>query len=422
MIREIRPAGPLRAVVQVPGSKSITNRALICAALAEGDSRLLNASDSDDSALLANALNQLGVLARKVPEGINVQGTGGRLFAPKFPIPVGNAGTTLRFLLSLAALAEGTTVLEGSPRMAERPNEGLIEALRNQGIAVRHEKGDIRFAVRGGALPGGDVAVHSDQSSQFMSSLLLVAPYAARMMTLRAEGEMASEPYLDLTLDVMQAFGAEVTAGGRGVFRVSNARRYRPGEFSVESDASGASYPLAAAAIAGGEVFVPGLREGSRQGDAVFAQILRSMGCGVDWREDGLLCAQGDELRGVEIDMHATPDIVPTVVAVALFAAGPTRVVNVAHLRFKESNRAEGLAEELGKLGAQVTVRDDAIEVVPAPLHGAQLDSRDDHRLAMCFALIGLRVPGVRIENPDCVRKSFPRFWEVFDHLYTHHP
>jgi 3-phosphoshikimate 1-carboxyvinyltransferase len=417
MTREIQTSGPLHATVHVPGSKSITNRALICASLAAGASRIEGASDSDDTALMVNGLNQLGVLVRKSGNDLVVEGKGGSLYAPKFPIPVGNAGTTLRFLLSLASLARGTTVLEGNERMGERPNDDLLAALRVQGIAVRHQEGSSRFEVTGGALAGGFLEIRSGASSQFLSSLLLVAPYARQAMTVAGTGGLASPMYLGLTLDVARHFGAGIEQPGPAEFKVDNTRHYAPADLAVETDASGASYPLAAAAIAGGEVFVPGVREESRQGDSAFGQILRAMGCAVTARNNGL-SVRGGTLHGITRDMNGTPDLVPTLAAVALFADGATTMTNIAQVRHKESNRLEGLAEELRRLGADVRVNGDGMEIHPAPLHGAVLDPHDDHRLAMAFALIGLRVPGVSIENPDCVRKSFPGFWNEFERMY----
>jgi 3-phosphoshikimate 1-carboxyvinyltransferase len=367
--------------------------------------------------LCANGLNQLGVLVRRTPNALVIHGTGGRLFAPKFPIPVGNAGTTLRFLLSLAALAGGTTVLEGGSRMAERPNDGLVEALRALGVVVRHREGTSRFEVDGGTLRGGRVDVRSAQSSQFLSSILLVAPYAQEGMEVTATGGLASASYAGLTLDVMRHFGVVVRQSAGVTFAVSGGARYQPCEFRVEADASSASYAFGAAAIAGGEVVVPGMSEESRQGDAGFAPLLRAMGCTVETTGTGMRVERSGSLRGVSVDMNAMPDLVPTLAAVALFADSPTHIRNVAHLRYKESDRVEGLAEELRRLGADVVADDDTIEIRPAPLHGALLDSRDDHRLAMSFALIGLRVPGVKIENPDCVGKSFPGFWSEFERM-----
>ncbi|MBI5471289.1 MAG: 3-phosphoshikimate 1-carboxyvinyltransferase [Ignavibacteriae bacterium] len=419
MVKEITPIShPVRLAVCVPGSKSITNRALICASLAKGESVIRNASDSTDTAMMANGLNQLGVLVRKRDDALIVDGTGGKLYAPKFPIPVGNAGTTLRFMLSLAALATGKTVFDGSDRMAERPIAELLDALNQCG--VRASAGGVlpRYVVEGGSLRGGAVQVKAERSSQFLSSLLMVAPYALSDSEITLDGEVASAPYVDLTLAVMRAFGVEVKNADRR-FQVEAKRNYHPAEFFVEPDASGASYFLGAAAILGGEVLVREMRLNSLQGDAKFASVLQRMGCVVQETNDGVMLRRDGALRGIDADMNSMPDVVPTLAVVALFAESPTRIRNVAHLRHKESDRLEALHTELSKLGAQVVLVDDGLEIVPAPLHAAQLDTNDDHRLAMSFALAGLKAPGVRIENPDCVRKSFPKFWSEWEKLYA---
>jgi 3-phosphoshikimate 1-carboxyvinyltransferase len=414
--REIPTSGPLRGTMRVPGSKSIANRALVCAALAKGESILENLSDSDDTLLLVNALDQLGVSVRRDGLRASVFGTAGRLFAPKVPIPVGNAGTTLRFLLSLAALAEGRTVFEASDRMAERPNQDLLDALRAQGIEVR-QLGS-RFFVNGGALAGGSVEVKSTASSQFLSSILLVSPYARESVVIRGTSGLTSAPYVGLTIDVMEHFGARVTATGDAEFSVAHGL-YSPSTFAVETDASGASYPMGAAAITSGEVFVPGISERSRQSDAGFAGVLRRMGCDVVDGDGGLRITRRASLSGIDVDMNSMPDVVPTLVAVALFAEGPTRIRNIGHLRFKESDRLDGLAGALQGVGADVRVIDDGLLVTPGPIRGGILESHDDHRLAMSFALIGLRVPGITITNPECVKKSYPAFWTELDSLIT---
>jgi 3-phosphoshikimate 1-carboxyvinyltransferase len=389
---------------------------MICAALAQGVSLIENASDSEDSALMANGLNQLGVLVRRDGTRWYVHGTGGSLYAPKFPIPVGNAGTTLRFLLSLAALAHGTVVFEGNPRMAERPNEELINSLRQAGVKASQTPGAAQYEVVGGGVDGCRIVVQQDRSSQFLSSLLLVAPYARGDITIEVRGSAISQSYVQMTLAVMGLFG--VTPELRdGIYTIRAPQCYHPSQYSVEADASSASYGLASAAIAGGEVMVEGIRQNSIQGDARFAEILMAMGCVVQNDESGMRISREGDLLGISADMNAMPDIVPTLAAVALFAAGPSRIRNVAHLRFKESDRLEALGSELRKLGANIEIHNDGIEIIPAPLHGTLLDTHEDHRLAMSFALIGLRVPGVRIENPDCVRKSFPEFWKEFDRL-----
>lgn len=416
-VREIIPVrGPLHTRITVPGSKSITNRALICAALAKGESVIRNASDSDDTALMVNGLNQFGVLVRKKDEMLIVEGTGGKLYAPKFPIPVGNAGTTLRFLLAVAALAQGTTTFEADPRMAERPNEELLDAL-NQ-LNVKAQQSGSRFMVQGGTLRGSVVTLSAPRSSQFVSSLLMIAPYAANDTTIRVE-RTSSSSYVDMTMGVMRWFGVAVRCGENNTFAVGAGGKYAPTEFVVEADATSASYFLAAAAVCGGSVFVDDLKLNSLQGDVKFADILRQMGCTITETSDGVGCANNGVLRGVDVDMNSMPDTVPTLAVVALFANSPTRIANVAHLRHKESDRLAALETELRKLGAHVTATDNALEIIPTQLHGAQFDTYDDHRLAMSFAVIGLRVQGVKIENPACVRKSFPRFWEEFKKCST---
>ncbi len=414
MQQAIEISGPVDATFRVPGSKSITNRALVCSALAEGVSEILNASDSDDSSLMANGLNLLGVLARRRGTAIEVHGTAGNLHAPKFPIPVGNAGTTLRFLLSVASIAYGRTRFEGSGRMAERPMSELLDALRALGVTVTHTAGTASFEVEGGTLSGGSVVLPGGRSSQFISSLLMVAPYAASDVEIRVGGVLTSAPYVDLTMAVMKAFGVDVDSRAGGAFRVRAGQRYRAAEFGVEADASGATYPFAAAAITGGRVRVEGLSLTSLQGDTGFVKVLQEMGCTVE-EEGGAITVRGTRaLRGVDVDMNRMPDAVPALAVTALFAGGATRIRNVSQLRHKESDRIGALASELVRVGGEVRVLEDGLEIRPGQLHGATVDTYDDHRMAMSFALVGLRVPGIIIESPGCVRKSFPGFWEEF--------
>ncbi len=420
MIKEITPISrSVNTRISVPGSKSITNRALVCAALAKGESIIRNASDSTDTAMMANGLNQLGVLVRKQGDTLVVDGTGGKLFAPKFPIPVGNAGTTLRFMLSLGALAAGRTVFEGSDRMAERPIADLIDALRQLGVHASATSIIPRFTVEGASFVGGSVKLKADKSSQFLSSLLMVSPYAQLDVTITVESQLSSQSYVEMTIEVMNAFGVEVRHVSGDSFSVAAKRGYHPAEFAVEPDASGASYFFAAAAVLGGEVLIDGMRLKSLQGDAKFVSVLERMGCSVSEREEGVRLLSNGSLHGIDVDMNSMPDVVPTLAVTALFANSPTRIRNVAHLRHKESDRLEALYTELQKLGTQVSAFDDGLEISPSALRAAQLDTYDDHRLAMSFALVGLKTPGVRIENPDCVKKSFPKFWSEWEKLYS---
>ena len=413
-VRPMQTSSAVRGDVLVPGSKSITNRALICAAIAPGISRIVNFSDSDDTSLLMNALNQMGILVRPEREELVVEGRGGTLSAPKFPIPVGNAGTTLRFLISLAALADGRVVFSGSQRMAERPIRDLLDALGSLGVRASFDERTSLYEVRGGTLAGGSTSVATDKSSQFLSSLLLVAPYAQKPVTIHRTGALRSAPYVSMTLHIMNAFGVS-QPGDVSEHLAVQPGRYVPALYRVEADISGASYFAAAAGATGGEVRFPGLPEDSLQGDRAIFAVLRSMGCDVRQNDHETIVKGTGTLRGVDVDMNAMPDMVPTLAALALFAEGATVIRNVGHLRFKESDRMAALAEELGVLGARVQSDGDAIRIDPAPLQGGVLDSRDDHRLAMAFAIVGLRVPGISIRNPECVKKSFPGFWKQLD-------
>ncbi len=417
--RVIEPVTSLKGIMRVPGSKSIANRALVCAALAEGESIIRNLSDSSDTSMMINGLNQLGVLATSRGDATTVRGTGGRLFAPKYPIPVGNAGTTLRFLISVAARAAGSTVFEGSDRMAQRPIAPLLGALAGLGVLVEFQPQASRYVVHGGNMRGGRTSVSGEKSSQFVSSLLLASPGIQNGLVLEMPGAVASVPYVSMTVRVMQSFGVEVRAHNGG-FEIPPGVRYRPAAYAVEADASSATYPFAAAAICGGPVTVEGLAQDSMQGDAVLLEVLERMGCAVQREGTRTTVSRTKPLRGVDVDMNSMPDAVPALVGAALFAETPTRIRNVAHLRFKESDRLGTLAGELKRLGADVRVLDDGLEVHPAPLHGEQLDPHDDHRLAMVFALIGLRVPGIAVEQPECVQKSYPGFWDELNGLSSH--
>ncbi|HSQ76829.1 MAG TPA: 3-phosphoshikimate 1-carboxyvinyltransferase [Bacteroidota bacterium] len=419
--RVISPVDHLEGLMHVPGSKSISNRALVCAALAGGESVIRNSSDSTDTGMMINGLNQMGVLAVHSGDHLTVHGTGGRLYAPKYPIPVGNAGTTLRFLLSVAARATGTTVFEGSSRMALRPITPLIDALGELGVQVGFQRDTSRYVVTGGTLRGGESRVSGEQSSQFVSSLLLASPGLDRGLLLDVPGSLPSAPYVTMTIRVMSSFGAGVRVR-ESQFEVPAGTGYHAAAYQVEADASSATYPFAAAALCGGPVAVPHLAADSLQGDAGFLDVLARMGCQVHREGERVAVVRREALRGIDVDMNAMPDAVPALVAAALFAESPTRIRNVAHLRFKESDRLGTLAEELAQIGADVRVTEDGLDIHPVPLHGAQLDPHEDHRLAMMFALIGLRVPGIAVETPDCVAKSYPRFWDELARLSTHQP
>jgi 3-phosphoshikimate 1-carboxyvinyltransferase len=419
----IPPRGPLDATVRVPGSKSITNRAALCAALAAGESALEGALDSDDTEAMRVALGALGVAIAVEGDVWRVSGCDGRLAAPAAPLDARASGTTARFLTAAAALADGPVVIDGAPRMRERPIDDLVAALRalGAGVEILGRAGCPPVRVAGGGLAGGRAAIDARRSSQFVTAVLLAAPYARRDVVLEpVEGVVVSRPYVDLTLQVMGAFGAEAgwDAAGRAL-HVAAGRRYRARRYAIEPDASAAAYPFAAAAIAGGTVRVPGVPEGSLQSDFRLLGILERMGCTVERRGDtvALHGPAGGRLRAVDVDMNELPDAVLALAVVALFAEGTTRIRNVANLRIKETDRLAALESELGKLGARAKAGPDWLEITPGPLRGAAIDTYDDHRMAMSFALAGLRVPGVVIRDPGCVAKTWPSYFDALARL-----
>jgi 3-phosphoshikimate 1-carboxyvinyltransferase len=418
----IRPRGPLDATVRVPGSKSVTNRAAVCAALAAGESTLAGALESDDTDAMRIALGALGVPIAVTGDAWRVSGRGGRLAAPAAPLDARASGTTARFLTAAAALAEGPVVIDGAPRMRERPIDDLVDALRALGaeVEILGRGGCPPVRVAGGGFAGGRAAIDARRSSQFVTAVLLAAPYARADVELAPiEGVVVSRPYVDLTLQVMGAFGAEAGwAPGGGTLRVAAGRPYRARRFPIEPDASAAAYPFAAAAIAGGEVRVPGVPPDSLQSDFRLLGILERMGCTVERRGDTVAVrGPAGPLRAVDVDMNDLPDAVLALAVVALFAEGTTRIRNVANLRIKETDRLAALETELRKLGARATAGPDGLEIEPGPLRGAAIDTYDDHRMAMSFALAGLRVPGVVIRDPGCVAKTWPSYFDALARL-----
>ncbi len=412
---EIRPCGPIDARVCPPGSKSITNRALVCAALADGKSVLEGVLDSDDTRVMIEGLRNLGLRPRHAPEARQVvlPGCGGRIPAGEADLYVANSGTTLRFLTAVATLGHGTFRLDGTPRMQQRPVADLLAALGALGADVLDELGTgcppVRIQARG--LPGGRAVVAGNISSQFLSALLMAAPCAQGPVELVVEGELVSKPYVAMTLEVMKAFGVAVAQEGFERFLLDGAQRYAARHYAIEPDASAASYFFAAAAVTGGQATVEGLSRNSLQGDVAFCDCLAQMGCEVCYGEQSIT-VRGGRLRGIEVDMNAISDTVQTLAAVALFAEGPTTVTRVGHIRHKETDRIAALATELRKLGAGVDERPDGLTIRPGALHGAEIDTYDDHRMAMSLALPGLRIPGVVIRDPECTAKTYPGFFD----------
>lgn len=415
-IREISPVRALDADVQVPPSKSFTNRALIVAALAEGTSLLINPSKSDDSRVLVEALRKLRVPINDIDGNLEITGTNGEFEPPTEELFVGNAGTALRFLVTFAGLAKGTTIVTGDEQMKLRPVKDLTEALRSAGIKCASSDGFPPVQVFGGKFNGGRIDVNGSVSSQFVSSLLLTSPYAKHTVTIHVRGQIRSMPYIDMSLYVMRSFGGVIGFIEPSIYQVSNIDRYVGREFTIEGDASSASYFLAAAAITGGKVFINNLSQDSLQGDIKFIGVLTQMGCRIVPHESAIEFL-GGKLRGTDIDMNDMPDCVPSLAVVAAFAEGPTTISNIGHLRYKETNRLSSLAIELSKIGARVELFPEGMTIYPGTLCGATIESYNDHRMVMSFAVAGLRIPGIRIKNPSCVSKSFPGFWNEFAKL-----
>ncbi|MBI5217169.1 MAG: 3-phosphoshikimate 1-carboxyvinyltransferase [Ignavibacteriae bacterium] len=415
--RSIRTIETLDAEVRVPPSKSYTNRALIVASLADGITILSNTSSSDDSKYLVEALKQFGIGITNQDNLIQVEGTSGNLTAPHQEVFVGNAGTAIRFLATFSCLANGEVTLTGDEAMQKRPIKDLLDALTMAGIRSSSNNGCPPVKIQGGNFKGGVISLSANISSQFVSSILLSAPYSKYPVTLNIKNKLSSTPYVDMSLHVMRSFGAEIEViEPYTSYYISNTERYIAEPFHIEADASAVTYFAAAAAITGGKVSVADVSLDSLQGDIRFLSVLKEMGCKIIKREN-VVEIQGNGLRGIEVDMNDIPDCVPTLAVVAAFAEGETTISNVAHLQFKESNRLIALAAQLTKLGAKVKVLEDGLLIRPQPLHGATIETYNDHRIAMSFAIAGLKVPGVEILNPMCVTKSFPNFWDEFKKL-----
>lgn len=420
----VRPGGRAQGTPTLPGSKSLTNRYLTCAALADGVSTLRGVSLSDDVQAMLGGLGQLAIRVdvRADRQELHIAGCHGNVVGDEVEINVGNAGTAMRFLTGLSCLGHGVRRLDGTPRMRQRPIEDLVEALRALGAQIAYDgvEGYPPLKVRASGLTGGEVVLEQPPSSQFISALLMVAPYAARDVLVRIEGALVSRPYVDMTIDVMRSMGAEVVAGDGPAYIVPAWQRYQPGVFVIEPDASAATYVWAAAAITGGCVRVDGLTRASRQGDARFVDVLARMGCDVQEDETSLTVAAPPDgpLRGIAIDLNDMPDTVQTLAVVGLFAAGPTDIHNVANLRVKETDRLAALRSELTRLGARVELRDDGLTVhPPRQITPAQVRTYEDHRMAMSFALAGLVAEGIVIGGAGCVSKSFPDYFRVLHEL-----
>ena len=416
---EIKPVEKIIATVECPSSKSYTNRALLIAALADGASIIRNPLFSDDTKYMHLALEQFGIQVKQEGHTFVILGTGGRLKCPYSEISIGLAGTTMRFLTTFAALSPGTTYLTGEQRMLERPISDLLDALNQMGVNVRSKKnnGCPPLEIPGGGILGGNINLAGNKSSQYLTSILLSAPYFKNDTTINVIGNLTSKSYADITLDIMKDFGVTVKNESYSRFLISAGQTYRATNYAVEADWSSASYFLAAAAITQGEVTLTGLNPDSVQGDAGFLDVLEQMGCIVE-RSPEKIVIKGNPLNGININMNSMPDIVQTLAVTALFAKGETSISGISNLKIKETDRIGALKHELSRLGACVETGNDFLKIRPGIYVPADIETYDDHRMAMSLALAGLKIPGIRIKNPNCVEKSFPDFFDRFKSMY----
>jgi 3-phosphoshikimate 1-carboxyvinyltransferase len=402
--------GPPDATVLIPGSKSVTNRALLLAALADGPSRIVNPLFSDDPYWLMSALVELGFDLDVDEKEVRVEGLEGMIPTRDLDLFVGNAGTVARFLPPALALGKGPYTVDGVPRMRERPVSDLVDGMRQLGAAVDYAGEDGRFPLKvlGGGIGGGSAEISVTRSSQFASGLLMAAPYARTPVTLRVAGR-EEWPYVGITLALMQAFGVDVKVA-RNRFAVEPSI-YTARDYEVEPDASAASYFMAAAAVTGGRVRIPGLGSTSAQGDLRFAEILRKMGCKVELAPDSVEIKGPNRLRGVDVDMNAFSDTMMTLAAIAPFADDPTTIRNVGHTRLQETDRLSAVATELHRLGLTTQQTSTSIRIIPGKVCPALIETYGDHRMAMAFAITGLVAAGIVIRDPGCVTKTFPGFF-----------
>ncbi|OGR12073.1 MAG: 3-phosphoshikimate 1-carboxyvinyltransferase [Desulfobacula sp. GWF2_41_7] len=405
--------------VVIPGSKSISHRMLICASLCPGITMIENLLQSEDITWTMNALSCFGAYIEKIKDG-NFQITGFE-GAPKpcqKEIYLGNSGTSMRLLTGIAALGNTEYILTGDKRMCERPMIELLNALTLLGILAKSEsqKGTPPVHICGGKRQGGGVTIDCSKSSQYLSSLLMIGPFMTDGLEISLDGPAVSSPYIDLTLDIMKKFGVEACRIHSTLYKVPGQQAYCPGQFFVEPDLSNTGYFWAIGAITGKMISVKNISKNSLQGDLKQVKILEQMGCTINIGENEI-GVRGSELIGIDVDMSDTPDAVPAIAVVASFAKGRTRINNIKHLREKECDRIDAISSQLMKMGITVRQGDDFLEITGGRPIGAQIETFNDHRIAMAFSIPGLMIPGVEIENETCVAKSFPNYWEIFETL-----
>lgn len=410
---------PVVGSIRPPGSKSLTNRALILAALARGQTRLTGVLESTDTKVMIESLRRLGLTVEQdaASHAIALTGSGGALAAKGAELWLENSGTSIRFLTAMCCIGEGRFRLDGNARMRQRPIAPLVDALTRAGVDIACELGTdcppVVINARG--LPGGKWSVGGNLSSQYLSALLMTAPCAQSDVELTVTGELVSRPYVDMTIANMRQFGAQVREPQNNVFEIK-AAPYTGSDYDIEPDASAASYFFALAAVTGGDITVEGLTRDALQGDVHFVDALEQMGCRVEYLPRAIRVI-GGPLRGIDINMNAISDTAQTLACVAPFAEGPTRIRDVAHMRLKETDRVSAVVTELRRLGLEVEEHQDGMTIHPGTLKPATVMTYDDHRMAMSFALIGLRHPGVVIDDPECTAKTYPDYFVDLERL-----
>ena len=419
---EVKPLQqPLDIAVAVPGSKSYTNRTLLVAALAEGESLLTGALFSDDTDYMVQSLRKLGVAVVADPAAASfaVKGNGGKIPVDGAELYIGNSGTTSRSIISYVALGDGHFVVDGDePMQKSRPIADLLAALGQLGVDARSrfDNGCLPVDVYARGFKGGRTRLDASKTSQFLTSLMLTGPHTQEGLDIEMVGEFKTQ-YIDITMAVMRAFGGEVEHDNYRRFRIAGGQCYQGRAYAIEPDASNASYFFAAAALTGGRVRVDDIAIDSAQGDIHFVDVLEQMGCTVNCDDNGVEVIGPEKLKGIDVDMKEISDTSLTLAAIAPFADGPVRIRNIEHSRWQETDRVAAMATELGRLGVEVEEHQDGITVYPSLPQPAAIDTYADHRVAMSFALVGLMVPGIRINDPGCVRKTFPTYFEVWEKL-----
>lgn len=400
-----------------PPSKSHTNRALVLAALTDGISVIKNYAICEDTIYMIRSLKKLGVKIIQKANELIVYGKGGNFNKKNVELFCGNAGTTFRFLTALSIFNSGEVTLTGSKRMLERPIGDLIEALNQLDIKIESNNGYPPVKVFGGYINPKPVKINAKKSSQFLSALLLIMPTLGKDFSIELENELPSLPYIKMTLQVLRDFGVKINHLEFRKFFLTKNLKLNPSKIIIESDTSSATYFFGSAAVLRKRIKVNGLRKDTNQADIKFVKVLKKMGCDVKWGNDFVILT-GKKLKGITIDMNDAPDSVPALAVVSLFANGKTLIKNIENLRYKESDRIQALANELSKLGARVRTGKDFIEINPIKnYNSAVIETYNDHRIAMSFAIAQLKIPEIKIKNPECVKKSFPDFWQEFNKM-----